>query len=123
MEGIHILNQFEVAAETVFSWHNFWMGFIIGAVVALISTIIIALKEQDWVAFFISLPVFIIFFGGFLGFMSGAYLQDVITYETRYEVSIDDEVNMKDFMDKYEIIETRGSIYTVREKDYSQNDI
>ena len=37
-------------------------------------------------------------------------------YETHYEVSINEEVNMQEFMDKYEIVETRGSIYTVREK-------
>ena len=39
-----------------------------------------------------------------------------VEYETHYEVSIDETVNMQEFMDKYELIETRASIYTVKEK-------
>ena len=39
-----------------------------------------------------------------------------VEYETHYEVSIDETVNLQEFMEKYEIIETRGLIYTVREK-------
>ena len=60
-------------------------------------------------------------FGTFLGLLFGllggsVIFPEPIEYETHYEVSINEEVNMQEFMDKYEIIETRGSIYTVREK-------
>lgn len=35
----------------------------------------------------------------------------------KYQVTISDEVKMVDFMDKYDIIETNGKIYTVTEKE------
>ena len=37
-------------------------------------------------------------------------------YATEYKVTIDDSVSMNEFMDKYEIINQEGKIYTVREK-------
>lgn len=36
---------------------------------------------------------------------------------TTYEVTISDEVSFKDFTSKYEIIEQRGEIYIVKERD------
>ena len=36
--------------------------------------------------------------------------------ETRYEVTIDDSVSMKEFAEKYEIIEERGKIFVIKEK-------
>lgn len=35
---------------------------------------------------------------------------------TQYEVLIDDSVNLKEFNEKYEIIDQRGEIYTIKEK-------
>ena len=35
----------------------------------------------------------------------------------KYKVTIDDSVPMSEFMDKYEIIDQEGKIYTVKEKD------
>jgi hypothetical protein len=37
-------------------------------------------------------------------------------YETQYKVTISDEVFMNDFLDRYEIIDQEGKIYTVRER-------
>ena len=36
-------------------------------------------------------------------------------YEVRYKVTISDEVQMNDFLSRYEIISTEGKIYTVKE--------
>ena len=36
---------------------------------------------------------------------------------TKYEVTISDEVPMKEFTDKYSIIEQRGDIYVIKEKE------
>lgn len=38
-------------------------------------------------------------------------------YETRYKVTISDEVSMNDFLERYEILDQEGKIYTVRERD------
>ena len=37
--------------------------------------------------------------------------------QTLYEVTISDEVSFKDFTSKYEIIEQRGEIYVVKERE------
>ena len=117
MEGVTILNQFEVVTKTVFSWQGFWGGFILGAVIAFIAAVIFGTSEEDWSAFLFGLIVFFIVVSPLLGVVSGYKLcPEPVEYETHYEVSIDENVNMQEFMDKYEIIETRGSIYTVREK-------
>jgi hypothetical protein len=117
MDGVAILNQFEVITKTVFSWESFWCGAIIGSSIGLIAAIIFGLKEGEWLAFFVSLGIFCMTFVVLLGLLGGFVLAPKpVEYETHYEVTIDENVNMQEFMDKYEIIETRGSIYTVREK-------
>ena len=37
-------------------------------------------------------------------------------YQTRYEVTISDEVNFNEFNSKYEVVEQNGLIYTIVEK-------
>lgn len=117
MEGVQILNQFEVATKTVFSEESFWWGALIGAGIGLFMAIIFGLSEMDWLAFFTGLVVFCTFLALLVGILGGLVLKpNLVDYETHYEVSVDENVNMKDFMDKYEILETRGAIYTVKEK-------
>ena len=117
MEGVSILNEFEVVTKTVFSWESFWWGALIGAVIGLSVAIIFGLNEMDWFAFFVGLGVFVTLLGLLVGLLGGFVLAPKpVEYETRYELSINEEVDMQEFMNKYEIIETRGYIYTVREK-------
>ena len=117
MEGVQILNQFEVVTKSVFNWQSFWIGLAIGAAIGLITAIIFGWNEADWAAFFMALPLFTVIIGLFVGLFAGAVLaKKPVAWETQYEVSINEEVNMQEFMDKYEIVETRGAIYTVREK-------
>ena len=116
MNGVTILNEFEVVTKTVFSWESFWWGILIGAGIGLIGAIILGLAEADWDAFFLGIGLLCTIFGLFVGVLGGVLDAKHVEYETHYEVSINEEVNMQEFMNKYEIIETRGSIYTVREK-------
>lgn len=116
MDGVTILNEFEVVTRTVFNWEYFWWGALIGAGIGLIVATIFGLRENDWGAFFIGLGVFCMIIELIVGLISGCVAPKPVEYETHYEVSINEEANMQEFMDKYEIIETRGLIYTVREK-------
>ena len=47
----------------------------------------------------------------------GIILASNSTEITTYEVAISDEVSFKDFTSKYEIIEQRGEIYIVKERE------
>lgn len=117
MTGVNILNEFEVVAETAFSWTNFWWGALIGAVIGLIVGLVVVFKEGfDWVTLVAGCLILMIFIGGFVGILGGALVGEVVSYETHYEVTISEDVNILDFMDRYEIIETRGRIYTVKER-------
>ena len=119
MEGIQILNQFEVVTKTQFSWDSFWTGAIIGFLIALFAVIIALCTSDggDWSVFFVAIGIFGIAAAVLTGLLWGrAVAATPVAWETRYEVTISSEVSMAEFMDKYEILETRGSIYTIREK-------
>lgn len=117
MQGISILNQFEVVTKTIFSWESFWWGALTGSIIGVGIAVIFGLQEQEWLAFFVGLGTFCTILGLLIGLLGGFVLKPKpVEYETHYEVSINEDVNMQEFMNKYEIIETRGAIYTVREK-------
>ena len=117
MEGVTILNQFEVVAETTFNWSAFECGFLIGICMGLIIGIIFGLSEWDWFAFLFMFLATGLAMGVLLGLLFGFVINPTpVDYETHYEVTINEEVSMTEFMDKYEVIETRGLIYTVKEK-------
>ena len=117
MDGVTILNEFEVVTKTVFNWSAFWVGVLIGVGIALVEGIIFGLHEKSFLAFICMFLTVGILVSLLMGSISGHIIwPEPVEYETHYEVSIDENVNMQEFMDKYEIIEVRGSIYTVREK-------
>ena len=116
MPGIDILAMEEVAVEWAFNWLWFWIVVAIFGVIGLIWTICSTVKgDFHW----ITIPVFTIvlmLIGAFIGLAPGFGAATPTKYETRYKVTISDEVKMTEFLEKYEIIKTEGKIYTVREK-------
>ena len=52
-----------------------------------------------------------------LSFLVASVAIKVVTESehTRYKVTISDEVKLVEFLDKYEILDTEGEIYTIRE--------
>ena len=117
MDDVNILNAFEVVTKEVFGWESFWWGALVGVGIGLIVTIGVTVYGTNLVEFFVDLGVHCIVAGLIVGVLAGTLLAPKpVEYETHYEVSIGENVNMQEFMNTYEIIETRGSIYTVREK-------
>lgn len=117
IDGVTILNQFEVATEEVFSWPAFWAGVILGIIVALFAAIAFGVAENDFHAFIFTLPIFCICFVLLFGLLAGFVIcPEVTAYETHYEVSVSPTVNFEEFMSLYDIVETRGNIYTIRVK-------
>ena len=53
---------------------------------------------------------------GIVGSLGGTYSETDINH-TEYKVIIDDSVSMNEFLDKYEILDQEGKIYTVKEKE------
>lgn len=114
MNGVEILAMEEVAVSFGFNWSAFWIAFGIILGILSIIGIIASIKFYDW-SCAVGLIVLGVIFGLFFGGLSGDELETPAEYETRYKVTISDEVSMNDFLERYEILDQEGKIYTVRE--------
>ena len=116
MKGVEFLTSKEVATTYGFSWEIFITVFVIGVIVFTIWIGVMCFYDIKGWSFLVGAIVGAIV-GSFFGYMSAAE-EIPIEYETQYKVTISDEVLMNDFLEKYEIIEQDGKIYTIREKIY-----
>lgn len=117
MSGVEILNQYQVVIDTAFSWSSFGYGCLLALIMGVLFSFMINISDFDWITFLICSAIVVTILCLIIGLIAGFILCPKPTeFETRYEVSITPEVSMQEFLNKYEIIETRGSIYTVREK-------
>ena len=117
MTGVEILAIEEVAT----AWENWnWKGFLLTVGLVFFVSIIAGMltgASDDWG---LGVTVFLIVFiagSALLGTLIGCTTGEPTEYETQYKVVIDDSVSMNDFIEKYEIIDQEGKIYTVREKE------
>lgn len=116
MEGVEILNQFEVPIEHCFNGAWFWIGF---GIVATVACVVGLWEYFSGECSFAIIPIMIMIgvFGGVLiGVCCGEVAEVPTKYETHYQVTITDEVKMTEFNERYEILDQEGKIYTVREK-------
>ena len=118
MNGIEILTSNEVAvAYEKFNWSAFWITIAIVAFGALIVGLIAGFNNQDGVIGVLAFSMTLIVGGFMFGPAIGSNTSNPIEYETQYKITIDDSVSMTEFLDKYEIIDQDGKIYTVRERE------
>ena len=117
MSGVEILATESVAiAWESWSWASFWTGIVIMFCVAILVGIIFGLQEADVLAGLTMFLTLFILGGALLGILFGCNYVDPTEYTDQYKVTVDETVSMTEFMEKYEIIEQEGKIYTVREK-------
>lgn len=112
MSGVEILSTTEVVVETISNdmlagW--IWVGVII------ICTLIGYLADE------FSGAVLGFCLGGLCGIFVFAFVvvltEIPIAYTNEYKVTISEEVPLNEFMERYEIIDQEGKIYTVRERE------
>lgn len=116
LDGITILNSYEIVTKTAFSWQGFWFGASIVAVIALIAAI---LGSDNLAEFLFIFGVAGVIFGLVFGFVFGMRVMPKnIEYTPEYEVIVSDEVSMNNFYNRYDVIEQRGDIYVIREKEH-----
>lgn len=118
MSGIEILTSNEVVvAYEKFNWSNFWIAIAVFAFGALIVGLLVGFYNRDGVIGVLAFSVMLIMggltFGPLIGFKTG----EPTKYETQYKITIDDSVSMTEFLDKYEIVDQDGKIYTVKERE------
>lgn len=114
IQGIEVLSTFKVVSATIFNLNVFgWVFAIVITICTCIGFIMIA--DCHWTV----IPVMIIvgaFGGALLGCIFGSSFPKPVAYENHYKVTVSEEVSMMEFLDKYEIIEQEGKIFTIREK-------
>ena len=114
IEGVEILSQTNVYEYTESGWLLFLflgIGFVIGLILAIIEWVDFGFNSD--VIFCIICCTAIGFFTGFLTVGASMEPTDTVDY-VEYKVTISDDVNFNEFMDKYEILGQEGKIYTVR---------
>ena len=117
MTGVEILSQTDIYKTEGYPW-------IIGIFlcVGLLAGVIGAIVEAQSFGFSdITFPIVLIGFLlglaiGLTGFALTLHESDTADY-TEYKVIIDDSVSMNEFLDKYEILDQEGKIYTVKERE------
>lgn len=112
MSGVTILNT-ESVPVAGFSFKHAIIVTVLIFVICIFIGAILAYMDNNrelipfflLVAFATSIP---------LSIFTGVLYSD--NYETQYQVTIDETVSMSEFLDKYEIIDSNGDIYTIRIK-------
>ena len=112
MAGVEILASNEVAAAVAFNLTAFWIAGCIVFAILLFTGIGIYVSYGDASDIVMGIIVGIAL-GCFIGAAFGSCLSTTTSYETQYKVTISDEVSMNEFLERYEIIEQEGKIYTV----------
>ena len=116
MTGVEILATQEVVTNYAFNGNVFWITLGIIFFIFSVFGLFLSLSNGDYSA--IAISVFAGFMlGSLFGFLLGTASRIPTEYETQYKVTISDEVPMNDFLDRYEIVDQDGKIYTVRERD------
>lgn len=114
MAGVEILAMEEVAVEFAFNWTAFFICFGAVFVIFVLCGIILSTKLDDWTQPLVCVIAGMLL-GAFFGIVVGSALENPTKYETQYKVIISDEVPMSGFLEKYEIVDQEGKIFTVRE--------
>ena len=115
MAGIDILAHEEVAVAHSFNWAAYVISFAVLLTVFVLIGIGMSAGFADRKQILVGAIAGTIL-GGVFGLMFGFALETPTEYETHYKVTISDEVHMNDFLERYEILDQEGKIYTVRER-------
>lgn len=114
MNGVEILHEYAVCTTQT------WVSWIV--ILAFIGGIIFFIgmhySETNTAGLINGIGFIICFITFFALGMIGDTTNYLKEYSyTEYKVTIDDSVSMDEFLDKYEIIDQEGKIYTIKERE------
>lgn len=112
LEGITILNQTEITRHA----YNFkLMGlFALLCIICLIVASELYVSRHEYLPF-----IFVILcLAFFVGLLHQIYsVEEIPTGRYKYEVTVDESVRFTDIYEKYEVVEQRGEIWVLEDKD------
>lgn len=111
MPGVEILSS-ETIYNTILP--EYWLSIGLGCALVFVFIMALCFVNKRIILGFICIALAIgsVIVGG----LGGTYSKTDISY-IEYKVTIDDSVSMNEFLDKYEILDQEGKIYTVKERE------
>lgn len=116
MNGIEILSIIEKPI-LLFNETAFFIAFAIFMLIFLTIGIYAWVAEGYFELFMVCLILGLIASFLLAASCGAMFSEETDEVETSYKVTISDEVSLNEFLDKYEIIDQEGKIYTVRERE------
>lgn len=114
LEGIEVLNKVEITQEKFPEWLGpacalmILIGVITGMIVSVFVRDAAGILAGLALGLFCCIPTLLIGKG---------CTKEVPTGRYRYEVTISDTANFKEIYEKYDVVEQRGDIYVLEEKE------
>lgn len=117
MDGVNILNQYEVTIHTSAEISAVAFGITFLSVIVICSLVGFYAEECTYEGAIFGLLIGLVL-GAFTGLIAGAVFNEPSKIETttQYEVTVDDSVSITEFYEHYNVIEKRGEIFIVEEK-------
>lgn len=116
MNGVEILAVEQLAVDWKFNSKVFGVMFLILFGLCVILGIICAIQEND-IFMFLGMTLLGIIVGSVVGLVAGMVEGIPTEYVDEYKVTVSGEVSLTEFVERYEIIDQQGKIYTVRERE------
>ena len=110
MTGVEILSQETIYNTVLPEW---CIGVGVGCGFIFVILMIVSMANECGIGVILSIIAIIISI--VVGGLGGTYNKNSI-HHIEYKVTIDDSVSMNEFLDKYEILDQEGKIYTVKER-------
>ena len=114
MTGVEILNEYVVSTTPAWVAVVIVLGVIGGLTLVSIAERCMS-DTAGWICFICAVLCFVMSFT--LGILDNFTDHFKEYSHVEYEVTIDDSVSMNEFLDKYEILDQEGKIYTVKERE------
>ncbi|MBO5828846.1 MAG: hypothetical protein J6R59_10415 [Paludibacteraceae bacterium] len=117
MNGVEILSSKPIYEVEAYCWLIAvfaGVGLLIGLIVAIVNWIDFGF-DSDYIWTIIGCTITGVFIG-FLGSVISEHETDTVDY-IEYKVTVSEDINFTEFMDKYEVLDQEGKIYIVRERE------
>lgn len=111
MNGVEILSS-ETIYNTILPEWCIPLGFFLLLILVVPLAICLASEKH-----FLTLICGVLMFGCIASMILTAVSNKNSINHIEYKVTIDDSVSMNEFLDKYEILDQEGKIYTVKERE------
>lgn len=110
MNGVEILSSTIIYNTILPAWCSV-VGFIL--MITFFAVNMLKSNEENCVA---TIILFVLMIGSIVLAILGSVSDTNSIKYIEHKVTIDDSVSMNEFLDKYEILDQEGKIYTVKEK-------